>query len=343
MIKYIEANLFSRYSKKSRETDMKTMPSKKFVLSVLSLSLVFMVTFSYNACSKFNSRDQYSYTNDTLSDSSSVDDPKNMQPSPLPTPMQPQPQPNPVPLPGGNASWANEPGNLKTLIDCAFNSTTCDGKLGDPYQTSGRTVNIVQDASAPFSGTNVLRSTRFANVAAGGTQLEYYLPTGNKEIYVGMYWRTSTQFEGKNHGGNKLFFIRGQGPGTNGVFMYICPNRDCSKGYILWTTQLTYNLDQCGGLDIDSCKPNVNNVLIKPGTWYKIEVYMKASSCATCHDGTVKWWINGTLAGSYNNFAYGPAVDTWLWSETWDGSGAVNEWVTEGYHHLDHLYISGSK
>lgn len=320
---------------------------KKHLFSLCLALAAFSVTFSYNACSKFNSKEQYSLAKNSLSDASSADDPTNppqgQQPAPAPAAMPSQPSPNPAPLPGGDSSWANQPYHLKTLIDCSFDSTTCDGKLVDPYKSSGGTLKVVQDPLAPFSGSNVLQSTRFANVAAGGTQLEYYLPTGTKEIYAGMYWRTSAQFEGKNHGGNKLFFIRGQGPGTNGVFMYICPNRDCSQGHIRWITQLANNLDQCGGLDLDSCAPNITNVPIKPGVWYKIEVYMKASSCATCHDGTVKWWINGTLAGSYNNFAYGPAVDTWIWSETWDGSGPANEWVTEGYHQLDHLYISGSK
>lgn len=307
------------------------------------LALTALVVFAYNACSKFNSLDQYSSSASSsipsVNNGESVDDNQNPM---LPPASNPPPVLNPDPIPGGNPSWVNEPGGFKLLVDCAFNSATCDGKLGDPYKSVGNTVKIVQDSTAPFSGPQVLRSTRFANVAAGGTQLEYYLPTGNKEIYVGLYWKASPQFEGKNHGGNKLFFIRGQGPGTNGVFMFICPNRDCNAGYIIWTTQLSYNLDQCKNApDIDVCGANVNNVRVKPGTWYKIEVYMRASSCATCHDGSVRWWINGTLAGNFNNFAYGPAVDTWIWSETWDGSGPANEWTTEAYHELDHLRISG--
>ncbi len=169
---------------------------RKFLFSFFLLSVIFSIVFSYNACSKFNSKDQYSLANNSLSDAASVDDPTDIpqQPSPMPTPMPSSPLPNPAPLPGGDSSWANNPSYLKTLVDCAFNSANCDGKLGDPYKSIGGTVKVVQDPSAPFSGANVLRSTRFANVAAGGTQLEYYLPTGNKEIYVGMYWRTSAQF-----------------------------------------------------------------------------------------------------------------------------------------------------
>ena len=247
------------------------------------------------------------------------------------------------PAPGG--PWPHEPAGSTTLLDCPFDTTTCEGKIRDPYKSSGYSLNVVNEPGAPLSPSNVVKSTRFANVASGGTQLEYEMPTGTKDVFVGVWWRTNPEFMGKNHSGNKLFFIRGQGPGTNGVFLFMWRTGVTPVGHLRWTTQLSYNLDQCKGApDIDECDGDPN-VAVMPGVWYRIEVYMHASSTPTAHDGIVRWWITPkggtpTLAGNYTNFAYGPAVDAWVWSETWDGSGPPNEWTTEGNHFVDHLRIS---
>lgn len=254
---------------------------------------------------------------------------------------------------GGLAQWSNEPSDATIAIDCNFNHATCNGQLLDVYNGSGTrpsppsagTATVVQDASATISPQNVLQSTRFANNPAGGIQYELWnIPQGAKEIYSGLLWKPSVPFKGKNHNFNKLFFIRGKAPGTNGyVFLNKTYGNDPSiTGLIGWNTQLAYNLNQCGGYapDQDVCFPNIYTTPIVMGQWYKIEFRIRASSCPTCRDGRVRWWVNNQLNGDYTNFAYGPAVDFWLWSETWDGSGPPNEWETEAWHRIDHVRVS---
>ncbi len=246
----------------------------------------------------------------------------------------------------GAPSWPNEPVGATQLFDCGFDNTTCGGTLKDIYNSTGYSLNVAQDATAPLSPPNVMRSTRFANNPTGGCELEYALSGRPVEIYAGLWWRTSPVFMGKSNGQNKLFFIRGQNT-LNGLFRFDLA-QGAASGSIIWTTQSSNNLDQCGGTDIDVCRSNVNNVPIAVGKWYKIEAYLKASSCPTCHDGTVRWWItprDGTpvLAGNYEKFAYGmESGDGWRWSwaETWDGSGGANDWPTEASHYVDHLHIS---
>lgn len=251
-----------------------------------------------------------------------------------------------------HAQLANKPSDSIAALNCDFSHPTCNGALLDVYNGSGTlasppsagTITVQSDAGAPWSPTSVMQSRRFANTPAGGAQLEYWgIPQGAKEIYVEMAWKPSDPFEGKVHGNNKMFFVRGKQPGTNGVFMYKKPQstNPATSGIIIWTTQLANNLNQCfGAPDLDYCHPNVTTTPIFPGQWYRISARIMASTCPTCRDGRVRWWVNDILNGDYSNFAYGPSADFWLWAETWDGSGPVNEWVTDANHRLDHLHIS---
>lgn len=237
------------------------------------------------------------------------------------------------------AQWTNEPAGSTVLLDCGFDTPTCGGRLVDPYNTAGGTLTVQQDSSAPLSPSNVVRSTEDYRTGNGGTELHYFAPSRITEIYVGFWWRTNPEFTGNGPNANKTFFIRGTQGGQNGVF-YLRTNPGDPK-VLYWSTQLANNLNQCfGAPDQDACWPNVNTTPIIPGTWYKVEVYMKASTCATCRNGAVRWWINGVLNGNYSNFAYGPLVDEWLWSETWDGAGNGSGFTSNPAHFIDHLHIS---
>ncbi len=272
-------------------------------------------------------------------------------PTPIPpTPIPPTPVP---PTPTPSAAWPNQPKNFKTLLDCGFDHPLCNGKLLDPYNAAGlaasppsmHTISVARDSGAPLSPSNMYRSTMNYQLRQGGSQTHFFAPTAIKEVYVGLWWKSNPDFTGNTTGGNKMFFIRGA-PGQNGVFMWQRP-RGSNLSRFFWTTQLPYNLDRCGGGggDIDQCFANKNDIAIVAGTWYRIEVYMKASSCATCKDGAVKWWVTPkggktVLAGDYPNFAYGPSVAEWVWSETWDGHGNGTGFATDPSHYIDHLHIS---
>jgi len=43
------------------------------------------------------------------------------------------------------------------------------------------------------------------------------------------------------------------------------------------------------------CYPNAKDTPIYPDTWYTIEAYVVSSTCITCRNATVKWWVNGEL------------------------------------------------
>ncbi len=78
------------------------------------------------------------------------------------------------------------------------------------------------------------------------------------------------------------------------------------------------------------------------------------STCPTCKNGTVKWWIDGVLQGSYTNLNYGDGiVNEWQINHTWDSSLAVQcgpptnpanpkgrDCTKDQIHYFDHVVLA---
>lgn len=239
--------------------------------------------------------------------------------------------------------WPNEPAGSTVTLDCPFNDRTCGGAIWDVYNSATPPASL---PDAPFSPSNVFHDVLVYPNTTGGSQMDYIVggrqtPLQNQELYVGFWWRTNPEFSGNGVGSNKLFFIKDANASTNGVFMYRLPQSGEKVGFLFWAPQQFENGDQCadGGL---TCLPNVASVPVRPGIWYRIEAYIRASSCYTCHDGIVRWWVNGQLAGDYRKYAYSGPVNVWEWTETWDGDVGSNGkgFTADAHHYIDHLRVS---
>lgn len=233
-----------------------------------------------------------------------------------------------------SATWPNEPAGSHQFLDCPFNSLAECG-MKDNYSSAA----ITTDASAFISPSNVMKSTIRPGASSGGVEVHYFTPQINRELYVGLLWRTNPQFQGRPVG-NKLFFVRG--PGVNGVFNFNDAALLGGQGQMIWgaNTSGYDNSQACSAPLGATCRPNVSSGILSVGVWTKIEVYLKASTTMTSRDGIVRWWINGARAGDYTNINYAPkGLNEWVWAETWDGY--VNPTpAVEWSHYVDHLYIS---
>lgn len=251
-----------------------------------------------------------------------------------------------------STEWPNEPAGAQAMLDCPFNDVNCGGQLWTP--TPGI---LRQPGGAPFSAPNALTSHLPAGATQGGQHTTW--PTSATaramgEIYVGFWWKMNANFQGLKNSTNKLFFIRNWEfsfgkDGVNGVFLLLG-----QPDQFPWSLGWFHNT---GGLDnthacATNCFPNVGSVPIYRDTWYRVEAYIKSSSCSTCRDGIVRWWVNGTLLGNYTNMNYGSGnMNEFTIGHTWDGSAmtkcydAVNnpygrDCSREWLHHFDHLRIS---
>jgi len=210
---------------------------------------------------------------------------------------------------------------------------------------------IVQDATAPVSPPNVMKSTLPAFAYQGGTQLNLSIGSPRTDMYCRINWRTNAGFQGRR-AQDKLFFMRG--PDSNGFFGLL---GGPTKGgpFTFYFGHNSGNVDNSHTMSSDLGLigyPNVGSGVITAGQWTILEAYVKRSTTLTSRDGIVKWWVNGVPAGSYTNINYGPSgLNEWIWTETWDGCGrngancdigtsalAVN--TVEWAHYVDHLYIS---
>lgn len=243
-----------------------------------------------------------------------------------------------------SGSWANAPAGGALLHDVNFSN------LNGLFDVYGTTI-LTTDATAPFSPSGVGLARLEARALYGGNQLEYASPVLYREMYFGLYWRTNPQFQGRISG-NKLFFLRG--PGTNGVFYMVGgPNMGQSSFRLIWSHNSAH-LDNSHIMGSDlglGAEPNVGNGTLVPGVWYKIECHIRASTTTTSRDGFIRWWLNGVLIGSYNQFNYAGlnssasnpgTMNQWLMTQTWDGSGDMGTSNTVPWeHYIDHLRLVG--
>lgn len=233
-----------------------------------------------------------------------------------------------------SAAFSNEPSGATQRLDHAWNSTA---GFEDVYRSTA----IVTDGTAPLSPSNVARHRLEAFAKDGGGQIHYYLPGTYRDMFVGCWWKLNAGFQGRSVF-DKMFFMRG--PDSNGVFgLYGGPTKGGS--FTLCFVHNSGNVDNshtmAGHLGLQGF-PNVGPATVTPGTWFKIEAYLKSSTTLTSRDGIVKWWVNGIPAGSYTNINYGPAgLNEWVWTETWDRSGDMGTVNTVAWeHYMDQLYIS---
>lgn len=243
-----------------------------------------------------------------------------------------------------NSAFTNEPAGFQPAFETRFDNLS---GLLDVYQST----EIVSDSSAPLSPSNVARQTLYPFAKTGGGQLEWIAAGFQREMFVGMWWRVNPGWQGRIVQ-DKLFFMRGptgDNQGSNGLFEWVGGPRKGGPMVLIWAHN-SGNVDNshiCGGPagagSGGNCYPNVGSGAVgAPGTWNKIEAYVKTSTTLTSRDGEVRWWINGVPAGVYTNMNYGPAgLNNWVWTETWDGSGDMGTSNTvEWNHYIDHLYIS---
>lgn len=233
------------------------------------------------------------------------------------------------------AEWAHETPGSTVLLDHDFSEILGPG-MSNPYKAG----EIIKDDTAPVSPGGVYKSSLAVGANNGGSELHWNSPVKYPELYVAVVWRTNPEFEGRPVG-NKLFFVRG--PANNGVFLTTVLNN--GEGALLFGhNSSTHDNSHIWSADLGLVgMPNMSSGTVTVGTWHTIETYIKKSTTSTSQDGTVRWWIDGVLAGDFTTANYGEeGLDEWVWTETWDGMVKpvpTVEWV----HLLDHLHISVPK
>jgi hypothetical protein len=251
--------------------------------------------------------------------------------TPASTSPVPPPPPPPPPPPAG---WPNEPAGMTLLSDWGLDQVLPTS--GDvPIVGSGgwkivenASVGSSQgwatralDAGAPSSPSNVYDFVYPAGMIEGVSPAAVYYDGFNAdEIYVGFWWKPSSPFDtGPN--GNKIAFIFNGGGDTGG-----------QQFLILYPDGRLHVLPEYPG-DYRWRTPNVNATVVQLGVWHRVEWYTNRVN------GTLKWWLDGVLQGSYTNVTNPVKFDMFQFNPTWGGNIGARKTQTDHYW-FDHAHLS---
>lgn len=241
---------------------------------------------------------------------------------------------------GGTAFWPNEPPGFTKFTERAFNSEPPNGPAEDgwtsDYLPDPSGVTIVSDSSAPYSPPKVGQALFYAGFPSGSGPVDaerYLTGTSATQLYMSFWVKFSSNWYGNSSSVNKIFFIWIHDAPSVYLQAYGSGN---AALYPLVTTQNTPG-------DHDPWWANVNSsVQVVRGTWQRWEVLLVCNTAGNA-DGVLKWWVDGTLIGSYNNVQYASATQghTWqtvAWNPTYGGGGPAVP--ADQYQRIDHIYVS---
>ncbi len=244
-----------------------------------------------------------------------------------------------------SGNWPNEPAGATTVVDCPFSGSLCPG-IWNAYNTE----YYKTDSTAPLSPGSVFDTFMATNSQTGNGQWGVNL-ADVRELYVGTWWSTNSDFQGYSNNTNKMLFARRPDVDNNFLVWQGLPGQPKT---LKWYMQATY--DNCGypGM-IGMCAtlgdgtgwfdPNTGaNATVTAGSgWHRIEFYLKTSTTKTSRDGIVRWWLDGNMVGNYSGVNLSPGgLQDFQINHAWDGSGscATRDCSKSWHHYWDHLYIS---
>jgi hypothetical protein len=230
--------------------------------------------------------------------------------------------------------WPNEPSGMTLLSDWGLDQappTSGDvpipGALGwkivsqaAPGSSRGW-VERVTDATAPLSPSNVYDFVYPQGMVEGNAPGTVYFDGINKkEVYVGFWWKPSSPFDYGPDGNKVAFIFNGGGAGGGQQFMILLPD---GKLHVL---------PEYPG-DFHWRDPNVTATTVTLGAWHRVEWYTNVTT------GTMKWWLDGVLQGSYTNVTNTFNFDMFQFSPTWGGNIGAQKHETDHYW-FDHVRLS---
>jgi uncharacterized protein YjdB len=261
------------------------------------------------------------------------------------------PPPPPPPPPAG--AWrANEPTGLTQLTSRPFNALNEDGWLISASSGSVSNFSIVSDSTAPRSPNNVGAIKFPAGFPAGGEPVVVYKATlqPTRVRYWCFWFKLSDPWQSQSAAGSKIMHLFVNG--VNRVFLHARGFGSTDPVYPwIGLQQLASNYDAAsqggqgvgGSVWLTPNQPGQLGVQIVRGQWVLMEGLVDAGTAGGAN-GSVKWWINGALVGSYTGIPFvaagGSATwEDWNWGPTWGGLGGTV--AQTQYQYIDEIYISG--
>jgi uncharacterized protein YjdB len=238
------------------------------------------------------------------------------------------PPPPPPPPPGGG--WrGHEPSGFTFLSDQPFNSVPSNGWIG--YYTWG----IVSDPTAPQSPNSVLEFNYLPGFTSGISpgQVDYQTIPNYRQVYVSMYVKLSSNWQGERTSGmSKIAFV--------GSGKVVLRADGFGSGTLLAGIYLQ-GIVAGGTTDNGTTGIFTSPIELVRGRWHLLEVLTVANT-GNNRDGSVTLWVDGALASSATGIEFEVGGPTWTLVDEdpiWGGGSDV---VTSAMSlRVDHIYLSG--
>lgn len=230
--------------------------------------------------------------------------------------------------PPSAGAWPNEPAGWTTVNDYDMSGLNTGGWASVTESNQG-SISVTSDLTAPESPSSVWQfayPTGYTSAGvAPGTEWSTMAPS--QAMYVGFWWKPSNPWQGHESGVNKLmFFFTGDPVGLSQnltIQLY-------GSGNGPFSTRMVGE----GFEDVPYWENVGSTTPLALGVWHRIEVLMNSPA------GSLKWWVDGKLVGSYTGVPY-PSYGFFQteFSPTWGGVGGSNK-TENDYFWFDHVHIS---
>lgn len=227
-----------------------------------------------------------------------------------------------------SAVWPNEPAGLTAITDDPFDALTGSG--WNIVDNTRGLVTIVTDSAAPQSPPFVIQYRYPVGFVGGeGPGAEYYRLPGLRVVYVGLWWKPSNPWQGHVSSSNKIQYLRTDHHGNIVMVMYGPPDGPFELRVF---PEFSTSTDQW-------LVPNAGDGHVTLGQWHRLEWLVSYNTVST--PGSVRWWLDGRLVGSYDNLMFpGEPLLEYKLSGLWGGAENVRKHETDSYWY-DHVHISG--
>jgi hypothetical protein len=256
--------------------------------------------------------------------------------------------PPPLPPPPPPPSDTREPTNFVLITQRDFGAKIENGWL----DRGDAAFSIQPDASAPRADKSVGQALFPAGYAAGSGPINtYYNISGSKtKLYVQLWLRISSNWQGQQAGINKVlfFWVAGgpsiylnlQGSGTSPLVFRV----NTQFPSAIQTKDFSLGQGRFGGRDIEAVRDR----------WYQWELLLETNSASGVADGRIQSWIDGVKFVDSNvevpaQDAF-PGLIMWetgrspyfsqvSWNPTWGGVGGTV--ISDMTQRIDYIRVSG--
>jgi hypothetical protein len=237
----------------------------------------------------------------------------------------------------GPDAWPNEPVWLAALSDYPFDDSLPQGgnvPLGASgwsiINSAGLASQLTTETGAPYSPPNVGQWSYPVGFKLGPPATMYRDAPYAKEVFFGAWWKVSSPWQDPASGTSEIAqLLTG---GTNSLAALVMQATGATPAH---TVEVITAFDGIPGARLSA---NVTASEVAPGTWHRLEWYLKYSTTSSSNDGIIRWWVDGVLQGDHTdiNMPADSGFYEYKISPRWDDSAKVEH----DYTWFDHVRIA---